>query len=230
MLFITESINSKSWEDSWCILCAQFWSVMHSFWLFKSLRTHSTQFIYTFTVKVQTYHDVHPFYCIALFFQTQMKKWIPLNAWRNLHISLTEARWQWTPNPVAVTLHCHRHRINTAFYHPLLYCCFSPPIGLSSLLFQLFCVEGGVIWHSQLLEVLIKPGLLQERGWMCLLGLLIALAGWNPFHSSWNVNCPFPFPSDQGGNHKTNCRPVILSTQGHVSQKTALTFGWVFSR
>ena len=143
MLFITESINSKSWEDSWCILCAQFWSVMHSFWLFKSLRTHSTQFIYTFTVKVQTYHDVHPFYCIALFFQTQMKKWIPLNAWRNLHISLTEARWQWTPNPVAVTLHCHRHRINTAFYHPLLYCCFSPPIGLSSLLFQLFCVEGG---------------------------------------------------------------------------------------
>ena len=125
MLFITESINSKSWEDSWCILCAQFWSVMHSFWLFKSLRTHSTQFIYTFTVKVQTYHDVHPFYCIALFFQTQIKKWIPLNAWRNLHISLTEARWQWTPNPVAVTLHCHRHRINTAFYHPLLYCCFS---------------------------------------------------------------------------------------------------------
>ena len=79
----------------------------------------------------------------------------------------------------------------------LLYCCFSPPIGLSSLLFQLFCVEGGVIWHSQLLEVLIKPGLLQERGWKCLLGLLIALAGWNPFHSSWNVNCPFPFPSDQ---------------------------------
>ena len=45
----------------------------------------------------------------------------------------------------------------------------------------------------------------------------------------WDVNCPFPFPSDQGGHDKTNCRPVILSTQGPVSQKTALTFGWVFS-
>ena len=43
ILFITESINSKSWVDSWCILCAQFWSVKHSFWLFKSLSlfTHS---------------------------------------------------------------------------------------------------------------------------------------------------------------------------------------------
>ena len=45
----------------------------------------------------------------------------------------------------------------------------------------------------------------------------------------WDVNCPFPFPSDQGGHDKINCRPVILSTQGPVSQKTALTFGWVFS-
>ena len=41
----------------------------------------------------------------------------------------------------------------------------------------------------------------------------------------WYVNCPFPFPSDLGGHDKTNCRPVILSTQGPVSQKTALTFG-----
>ena len=114
---------------------------------------------------------------------------------------------------MAITLLCHRHKINTAFYHPLLYCCVSPLIGLSSLLFQLFCGEGNVIWHSQLLEVLIK---------------LIALAGWNPFHSPWNVNCPFPFPSDQGGHHKTNqggndktnCRPGILSTQGPMSQST----------
>ena len=45
----------------------------------------------------------------------------------------------------------------------------------------------------------------------------------------WDVNCPFPFPSDQGGHDKTNCRPVILSTQSPVSQKTALTFGCVFS-
>ena len=52
---------------------------------------------------------------------------------------------------------------------------------------------------------------------------------WNPFHPPWDVNCPFPFPSDQGGHDKTNCRPFILSTQGPVSQKTALTFGWVFS-
>ena len=44
-------------------------------------------------------------------------------------------------------------------------------------------------------------------------------------HSHWDVNCPFPFTSDQGGHDKTNCRPVILSTQGSVSQKTALTFG-----
>ena len=40
----------------------------------------------------------------------------------------------------------------------------------------------------------------------------------------WDVNCPFPFPSDQG-HVKTNCRPVILPTQRPVSQKTALTFG-----
>ena len=62
--------------------------------------------------------------------------------------------------------------------------------------------------------------------WKCLFGLLIALASWNPFHPPWDVNCPFPFPSDQGGHDKTNCRPVILSTQGPVSQKTALT-SWV---
>ena len=60
-------------------------------------------------------------------------------------------------------------------------------------------------------------------------GLLIALAGWNPFNPPWNVNCPFPFPSDQGGHDKTNCRPVILSIQGPESQKTTLTLGWVFS-
>ena len=63
-----------------------------------------------------------------------------------------------------------------------------------------------------------------------MFGLLIALAGWNPFNPPWNVNFPFPFPSDQGGHDKTNCRPVILSTQGPVSQKTALTYGWVFFR
>ena len=79
---------------------------------------------------------------------------------------------------------------------------------------------GGVICHSQLSDVLIKPELLQERCWKCLFGLLIALAGWNPFHPHWNVNCPFPFPSDQGGIDKTNCRPVILSTQGPTSQST----------
>ena len=87
-------------------------------------------------------------------------------------------------------------------------------------MFQLFCVEGGVIWHSQLSDVLKKPELLQERGWKCLFGLLIALAGWNPFHPGWNVNCPIPFMPDQGGNDKTNCRPIILSTQGPMSQKT----------
>ena len=27
----------------------------------------------------------------------------------------------------------------------------------------------------------------------------IALADWNSFHPHWNVNCPFPFPSDQEG-------------------------------
>ena len=75
------------------------------------------------------------------------------------------------------------------------------------------CVCGGVIWHSQLSEMLIKPGLLQERGWNCLSELLIALASLNPFHPPWNVNCPFPFPSDQGGNDKANCGPVILSRQ-----------------
>ena len=139
---------------------------------------------------------------------------------------------------MAITLHCHRYRSNTAVYHPLLYCCFSPLLGWSwsSLVSNCsvcVCVcVGGVIWHSQLSEVLTiwalvltKPGPQQERGWKWLFGLLIALASWNPFHPLQDVNCPFPFPSDQGGHDKTNCRPVILSTQGPVSQKTALTFG-----
>ena len=91
------------------------------------------------------------------------------NTWRNLHI--TEATQKSTPIPVAITLYCERYRSNSAVYHPLLlYCCFSPPLGLSSLLFQLFChcVEVGVICHFQLSEVLKKPGLLQERDWKCL--------------------------------------------------------------
>ena len=124
------------------------------------------------------------------------------STWGNLHI--TEATQKSTPIPVAIsiTLYGQRYRSNSAVYHPLLlYCCFFPPLGLSSVLFQLFChcVEGDVIWHFQLSEVLKKPGLLQERDWKCLFGLLIALAGWNPFNLPWTVNCPFPFPSDQGG-------------------------------
>ena len=35
---------------------------------------------------------------------------------------------------------------------------------------------------------------------------------------------------DQGGHDKTNCKPVILSTLGPVSQKTALTFGSILKQ
>ena len=38
----------------------------------------------------------------------------------------------------------------------------------------------------------------------------------------WDVNCPFPFPSDQGGHDKTNCRPVILSTFSLTKTKAHL--------
>ena len=38
----------------------------------------------------------------------------------------------------------------------------------------------------------------------------------------WDVNCPFPFPSDQGGHDKTNCRPVILSTFSLTKTKACL--------
>ena len=34
----------------------------------------------------------------------------------------------------------------------------------------------------------------------------------------WDVNCPFPFPSDQGGHDMTNCRPVILSTHEWMNE------------
>ena len=61
--------------------------------------------------------------------------------------------------------------------------------------------------------MLTKPGLLQERAWKCLFGILIAFAG-------RNVNCPFPFPSDQGGHNKTSCRQVtvIINTWSCVSK------------